>query len=146
MELSHWLHPEEHRYNQIHNLTLWTRRYFKSGENGFKGLYLLGNINGAMYGLGWDQKGWEGEGLGVSLGIGHKWTFGRMFIDVGAAAGFFYSRYDPYVWSNDSTGWYYYDYSGPVDEFMPRRMALTWLGPTRLYISVGVNLFARKKQ
>jgi hypothetical protein len=145
LELSHWLHPEEHRYNQIHNLTLWTRRYFKDGENGFKGLYLLGNVNGAMYGLGWNEKGWEGEGLGASLGIGHKWKWNRFFIDAGIAAGVFYSRYDPYTWGADATGWYYYDYAGDPAKFTPRNKALVWFGPTRVYISVGFDLFKRKK-
>lgn len=145
LEWSHWLHPEEHRYNQIHNLTLWTRRYFKDGENGFKGLYLLGNVNGAMYGLGWNEKGWEGEGLGASLGIGHKWKWNRFFIDAGIAAGVFYSRYDPYTWGADATGWYYYDYAGDPAKFTPRNKALMWFGPTRLYISVGFDLFKRKK-
>ena len=144
LEWSHWLHKGEHRYNQIHNLTLWSRYYFRSGENGFRGCYVLANINGAQYGLGWDEKGWEGEGFGVSAGIGYKWTWGRFFLDI-AAAGFFYSKYDPYVWGNDSTGWYYYDYTGPADEFTPRRMALTWFGPTRAYISIGFNLFNRRK-
>ena len=145
VEWPHWLHPAQHRYNQIHNITLWGRRYFKSGEDGFRGCYVLANINAAQYGIGWDQKGWEGEGAGISAGIGYKWTFGRFYLDLGAAAGFFYSKYDPYVWGNDSTGWYYYDYYGPTDSFTPRRMVLTWFGPTRAYISIGYNLFNRRK-
>ena len=145
VEWPHWLHPAEHRYNQIHNITLWGRRYFRSGEDGFRGCYLLANVNAAQYGLGWNEKGWEGEGVGISAGIGYKWTFGRFFLDLGAAAGFFYSNYDPYVWGNDTTGWYYYDYNGPAASFTPRRMALTWFGPTRAYISIGFNLFNRRK-
>ena len=145
VEWPHWLHPAEHRYNQIHNITLWGRRYFRSGEDGFRGCYLLANVNAVQYGLGWNEKGWEGEGVGISAGIGYKWTFGRFFLDLGAAAGFFYSNYDPYVWGNDSTGWYYYDYNGPAASFTPRRMALTWFGPTRAYISIGYNLFNRRK-
>ena len=145
VEWPHWLHPAEHRYNQIHNITLWGRRYFRSGEDGFRGCYLLANVNAAQYGLGWNEKGWEGEGVGISAGIGYKWTFGRFFLDLGAAAGFFYSNYDPYVWGNDTTGWYYYDYNGPAASFTPRRMDLTLFGPTRAYISIGYNLFNRRK-
>ena len=89
VDWSHWLHYDQHRFNQIHNITLHARRYFSTGEEGFHGLYLLGNINAVQYGLGWDAHGWEGEGLGLSAGIGHKWNWGSFFLDMGAAAGFF---------------------------------------------------------
>ncbi len=95
--------------------------------------------------MGWNEKGWEGEGAGISAGIGNKWTFARIYIDVGACVGALYSRYDPYVGGNDITRWYYYDYDGDPDRFIERRKALYWLGPTRLYISVGVDLFNRNR-
>ena len=139
-----WRHPENHRYMQVNNLTLWTRYYFKPRENRFRGIYVLGNVNAARYGIGWDAKGWEGEGLGISLGAGYKWVFGRFFIDLGAAFGFFYSGFDPYVYGFDEREWYYYDYTGDPDDFSPRNKRLTWFGPTRVYISVGVDLFNRK--
>ena len=145
VDWSHWLHYPEHRFNQIHNITLHTRRYFNSGEDGFCGLYLLGSLNATQYGLGWDQHGWEGEGAGLSAGIGYKWTFGRMFLDTGLAAGFFYSKYDPYVWGNDSTGWYYYDYAGDPAKFIRRNNGWFWFGPTRVQVSVGFDLFNRSK-
>ncbi len=160
VDWSHWRNYSEHRYNQIHNITLSTRRYFKPSDTytakrrdvnnptvtGFAGLYLAGNLNAAQYGLGWNAHGWEGEGLGASLGIGYKWFFNhRIYLDLGVAAGFFYSRYDPYVWGDDSTGWYYYDYNGDPADFTRRRMALNWFGPTRAYISLGINLFERNR-
>ena len=156
LDFSHWRHYGSHRFNQIHNLTLNARRYFKSTGSisdannevsSFYGLYLSGSINGAQYGLGWNAKGWEGEGLGASVGIGYKWALGpRMYLDLGASAGFFYSRYDPFVWGNDPTGWYYYDYSGDPADFVRRRMSLSWFGPTRIYISLGINLFDRSNK
>ena len=145
VEWSHWLHYPEHRFNQIHNITLHTRRYFQSGEDGFRGLYLLGSLNAAQYGLGWNEHGWEGEGLGLSAGIGHKWNWGRFFIDLGASVGAFYSKYDPYVWGNDATGWYYYDYAGDPAKFTERRMRWFWFGPTRVQVSIGFDLFNRRK-
>ena len=145
VDWSHWLHYDTHRFNQIHNITLHARRYFKTGEEGFRGLYLKGSLNAVEYGLGWDAHGWEGEGLGLSAGIGHKWNWGRFFLDTGIDLGFLYSRYDPYVWGNDATGWYYYDYAGDPNEFVERRMVLNWFGPTRAYISIGFDLFKRKK-
>ena len=146
VDWSHWLHYEDHRFNQIHNITLNARRYFKSGEDSFKGLYLLGNINTVQYGLGWDAKGWEGEAVGLSAGIGNKWRFARIYIDVGVCVGALYSRFDPYVWGNDATKWYYYDYIGKPEDFRERSKSLLWLGPTRAWISIGFDLLMRKKK
>ncbi|MBO4605594.1 MAG: DUF3575 domain-containing protein [Bacteroidales bacterium] len=146
LEWPNWRHPDEHRYLQVHNVGIWGRYYFKPEEYRFNGLYVSGTLNLAQYGLGWDKKGWEGEAVGISAGIGHKWTFGRIFIDAGLALGFIYGRYDPYVWGDDITGWYYYDYTGDPNEFTKRRMALYWLGPTRLYVSIGIDLFNRNRK
>ena len=145
VDWSHWLHYDTHKFNQIHNISLHTRRYFKSGENGFKGLYLQGALNAAMYGLGWDAHGWEGELLGANLGAGYKINFGRFFIDMGLDVGYFYSRNDPYVWGDDATGWYYYDYVGDPAQFAPRQKGFQWFGPTRAYISIGLDLFNRRR-
>lgn len=145
VDWSHWRHYDTHRFNQIHNITLHARRYFSSGEEGFRGLYLKGSLNAVQYGLGWDEHGWEGEGAGISAGIGHKWNWGAFFLDTGIDMGFLYSRLDPYTWGNDATGWYYYDYSGAPEDFVTRRKAFTWFGPTRAYISIGLDLFKRKK-
>ncbi len=141
-----WRHPQEHRYFQINNLTLWGRYYFKPEVERVKGLYLLANINAVQYGIGFNaNQGWEGEGLGASLGVGYKLYLGKhVFLDAGAAFGYFYSWYDPYVWGNDATGRYYYDYYGNPEEFVPRNKRLQWFGPTRVYISLGIDLFNRK--
>ena len=142
-----WKHPETHRYLQVNNLTLWTRYYFKPRENRFRGWYLLANVNAARYGIGWQSHGWEGEGLGASLGVGLKFIIGRrFFVDLGVAAGYFYSGYDPYVFGGDATGRYYYDYFGNPDNFVKRNQRLSWIGPTRAYLSIGVDLFNRKKK
>ena len=145
VDWSHWLHYDTHRFNQIHNISIHTRRYFRSGENGFKGLYLQGALNAAEYGLGWDAHGWEGELLGANLGAGYKINFGRFFIDMGLDVGYFYSRNDPYVWGDDATGWYYYDYVGDPAQFAPRQKGFQWFGPTRAYISIGLDLFNRRR-
>lgn len=141
-----WQHYENHRFLQVNNITLWTRRYFKPSEGRFNGAYILANVNVARYGIGWEAKGWEGEGIGASLGAGYKVKLGRrMFLDFGLALGAFYSAYDPYVYGFDLSGRYYYDYNGDVDKFVRRSKRLMWLGPTRAYISLGIDLFNRKK-
>ncbi|MBQ1656185.1 MAG: DUF3575 domain-containing protein [Bacteroidales bacterium] len=143
-----WKHPDEHRYMQVNNLTLWARRYFNPAEDHMNGLYLLANVNAARYGVGFDKKGWEGEGAGASLGIGYKKMLGkgRCFLDMGLALGAFLARQDPYVWGDDANNWYYYDYSGDPAEFKERNQRFFWAGPTRVYISFGVELFGRKTE
>ena len=145
LEIPMWQHWNEHRFLQIQNLTLNTRYYFKRGN--YHGLYVLGNVNGARYGLGWDAKGWEGEGFGISVGVGYKLTlYKRLFLDAGIAVGYFYSRYDPYEYGFDSTQRYYYDYVGLAEDFVRRNHALNWIGPTRVWISIGIELFSRKRE
>lgn len=146
VEWPNWRHFDEHRYMQIHNVGLWGRYYLKPGQNRFNGWYVSGSLNTAAFGLGWNEKGWEGEGVGMSAGAGHKWTFGRIYIDAGLALGGFYSRFDSYTWGNDATGWYYYDYAGDPDEFTPRLKRWLWIGPTRLQVSLGVDLFDRNRK
>ena len=147
-----WQHWNSQRFMQINNITLWSRRYFQRrearNEGSYKGVYLLANANLARYGLGWDQKGWEGEGMGASAGIGFKRMFGysRFFFDVGLALGIFWSRYDPYVYGNEASGWYYYDYAGKPEDFTERNKRLLWFGPTRAYFSIGYELITRKKR
>lgn len=143
-----WQHWDEYRFFQIQNIGLWTRFYFKKVDERYRGLYLSGGANAARYGIGWDAKGWEGEGLGASLGLGHKWILGksRLFIDLGITGGIFWSRYDPYVYGFDATERYYYDYAGDPDLFKERNQRLFWGGPTRIFLSIGVDLFNRKQR
>ena len=41
---------------------------------------------------------------------------------------------------------YYYDYVGLPEEFVRRNHALNWIGPTRVWISIGIELFSRKRE
>lgn len=143
-----WQHWDTHKFMQINNITLWVKRYFKQNVHLYKGPYLLGSLNAVRYGIGFDDKGWIGEGLGGSVGIGYKKYFGssRFFFDTGLALGVLWSRYDPYIWGNEATGWYYYDYLGKPEDFKERSKRLLWFGPTRLYFSIGYDLLMRKKR
>ena len=143
-----WQHFDTHRFMQINNITLWGRRYFKPKDESFKGLYFLGSLGANRYGVGWNERGWKGEGIHASAGIGWKKYLGRsrFFFDTGLALGVFWSRYDPYVYSNEATGWYYYDYSGKPADFTERSKRLLWFGPTRAYVSIGYDLFTRRRK
>ena len=147
LDYSHWLHPDTHRYNQIHNLTPWGRRYFTRDDDRFRGAYLLANVNAVEYGLGFNaNKGYEGEGLGIGAGAGWKVYIGqRFYLDMGGTLGLLYSRYDPYTWGGDGTGRYYYDYTGDPASFVTRRKRLVWFGPTRVFISVGFDFYGNKR-
>ena len=91
-------------------------------------------------------KGWEGEGIGASVGGGWKVYIGKyFFLDMGGALGAFYSWYDPYVWGNDATGRYYYDYSGAPEDFVKRSKRRLWFGPTRVYFSVGIDFYGKRR-
>ena len=141
-----WKHWNSHRFMQINNITFSGRRYFREKDLRYRGLYLLGNMNVARYGIGFDKKGWEGEGLGASLGIGHKWLLGKspLYLDLGVAVGAFYSGYDPYVYEDNALGWYYYDYDGKPEDFQKRNNRWFWVGPTRVWVSLGIDLFNRR--
>ena len=143
-----WQHWDTQRFLQVNNLALWARRYFPAREDRFRGLYLQAGANAARFGIGWDARGHQGEGLGASIGLGHKWLLGRsrLFIDCGFTLGVFYAQYDPYVYGNDATQRYYYDYSGDPAQFHARNHRFFWAGPTRLYISFGIDLFNRKRR
>lgn len=144
-----WHHYDSHRFFQINSITAWSRCYFKERQvnDRFHGWYGLGSLSAARYGIGFRTgTGWQGEGLAASLGIGYKWALGRhLTIDMGLALGAFYSGYDPYVWGNDATGWYYYDYDGDPAAFRKRNQRFFWAGPTRIYINIGFDFWSRKR-
>ena len=150
MEWPMWKHKDTHRYMQINNITLWTRRYFRTRaceEDSYNGFYLLANVNAGRFGIGLNaNKGWQGEGLGASLGAGHKWTWGRFFVDAGLALGYIYIWFDPYVWGDDGTGWYYYDYTDNPDDFKKRQPTIHGFIPTRVYVSIGFDLATKDRK
>ena len=65
---------------------------------------------------------------------------------MGIAAGAFYSAYDPYVWGNDGSNWYYYDYNGNPEAFVRRNQRLWWVGPTRVWLSIGFDFWKKDRR
>ena len=143
-----WKHWNSQRFMQINNITVWGRRYFSDPEVRPQRTYLFGSLNATRFGVGFKQHGWIGEGLGASVGAGYKWPIGksRFWFDAGGALGVFWSLYDPYVYGNDALGWYYYDYGGKPEDFKERNNGWLWFGPTRIYFSIGVDLFNRNRR
>lgn len=160
-----------HKYFQARNYTAEMRYYFRSGDvdkrgigNGaaFKGVYLSAYANAAMYGIGWGDKkdidvpgtmdghGWMGEGAGAGLGVGYVVPLskkGHWRLELSAQFGVFWTKYDPYVFGcpveNVKDGLYYYDYKGDADLFKKREYMLTWLGPTRVGVTISYDLLYR---
>ena len=148
LECPMWAKPADHRYFQINNLTASSRWYFlKNYKGDYQGLFLYAGAGAGRFSLGWDARGWQGEGFDVGAGLGWKFRLGkksRFFMDMGLALGWLHAWYDPFVWGNDATRRYYYDFSGAPEDFKRRNKGLDWYGPTRVWVSLGIELFKRK--
>ena len=145
----HW---DTQKFMQIRDFQLSVRRYFKGGGE-FVGPYLDGYAEFMKYGIGFGpDKGWQGEGGGAGIGVGHTWNLnkrGNLRLEVSASLGFFVTRYDPYVWGNPVNGsidgLYYYDYHGNTSEFKERNHRFMWLGPTNAGVHITYDIIYRKR-
>ncbi len=144
---------DDYKFFQMRDLQLELRRYFKGGGT-FVGPYVGLYAEGTIYGIGFSKtKGWEGEGGGGGLSVGYTRTLNRkgsLRMEFSLSLGFFYTRYDPYVYGNPITGeednLYYYDYRGNTSEFKERNHRFTWFGPTNAGIQITYDIIYRKKQ
>ena len=144
---------DSQQFWQVRDFQAELRRYFK-GDGIFTGTYLGAYLNGDKYGIGLGpDKGWQGEGGGAGLTLGHTMPLnkkGSLRLEFMAAAGFFLTAYDPYVYGNPITGTkdgkYYYDYLGNASDFKKRNHIFTWLGPTNLGIQLTYDILYRKKR
>lgn len=159
-----------HRYFQARNYTVESRYYLRSGDErcrragggaAFKGMYVSAYANATLYGIGWsdgdehygtiDGHGWQGEGIGGGLGVGYVVPLSKdehWRLELSAMFGAFTTKYDPYVYGcpveNVKDGLYYYDYRGDANLFNKREYMLTWLGPTRVGVTVSYDLLYRR--
>lgn len=156
-----------HKFFQVRNYQLMPRWYLHRGDgpDGFHGLYVYPYAGVTVYGIGFtDKKGWMGEAVGAGGGIGWKLPLGR--VDVapgmkrGAAShwhlelalqlGVMRTKYDPYQYGcphgiiND--GRYYYRYYGAPALFRKRQHHRTYLGPTRVGVTIGYDLLYRSRR
>ncbi len=146
----HW---DSHKFFQTRDVQLEVRRYFK-GQGQFLGTYLGAYAQGTVYGIGFSAtKGWEGEGGGAGLTIGHTCKLnkkGSLRLEFSLSAGAFVTVYDPYVWGNPINGTidglYYYDYHGSTSKFKERNHRFAWFGPTNAGIHLTYDIIYRKKK
>ena len=128
----------------------------RSGERGaaFSGFYLQGYVHGGLYSIMFDaDRGWEGEGFGGGLGLGYVMPLtrsGHWRLEFGAQFGYFYTKYDPYVYEHPvyddlHDDLYYYDWLGSVKDFSRRAHRYSWLGPTRIGVTLTYDLLYRRQ-
>ena len=159
-----WQHYDAHKYFQIRNYQLHTRYYLRSGDialrkpgegAAFKGLFFSAYAHAFIYNICFGEKrGWEGEGAGAGLGIGYSLPLGKSEhwrLEFGMQAGWFFTDYDPYQWlcpvdPDSDQQLYYYKWYGDAKDFKKRQHRYTWLGPTRLEITLSYDLFYRKSK
>ncbi len=158
-----WQNYGEQRYWQIRNYQLEARYYLKSGDmlqhgygNGpaFRGWYLQAYAHAGLYSICFDaNSGYEGEGVGAGLGAGYVLPLGkksRWRMEFGLQVGFFRTWYDPYQWlcpvdPTEGGDLYYYKWTGKPEDFKERQHRFTWLGPTRIGITLTYDLLYRKR-
>ena len=157
-----WQHYDEHKYFQLRNYQLHTRYYLRSGDinkrrpsegAAFKGLFFSAYAHAFIYNICFGEKrGWEGEGYGAGLGIGYVLPLGRSEhwrLEFALQAGFFNTPYDPYQWRcpinpDSDPEQYYYKWYGDAKNFKKRQHRYTWLGPTRLEITLSYDILYRR--
>lgn len=153
LDVPWWEKQDRHKYFQARNWQLESRRYFLCNKGEYRRLYVSAYAHLCTYAIALkgDRHSWIGEGLGGGLGAGYVWQLSsRWRVEAGVQAGLFLTRYDPFVYGDPidhiDNGYYYYDWEGQSSDFQKRNYRYTWLGPTRLALSIAYNLFLRQRQ
>ena len=158
-----WQNYKAHKYFQLRNYQLHTRYYFRNGDialrkpgegAAFKGFFVSAYAHAYLYNICFGEKrGWEGEGWGAGLGIGYVMPLSKKEhwrLEFGLQAGYFQTDYDPYQWRcpvdpDKDPERYYYKWYGDAKDFKKRQHRYSWLGPTRLEVTLSYDLLHRKR-
>jgi len=152
LDIPWWEKPSEHKFVELRNWQVEGRRYFWSEPGEYRRMYLQAYAHLCTFNIGFSEtKGWQGEGMGAGLGIGYVWSITQRWrLEAGLQAGILVAKYDPYVYGDPidhvDNGYYYYDWEGKEEDFKRRNYRYTWLGPTRVGITITYNLFLRPRQ
>ena len=159
-----WRNYWGHKYFEVRNYQLEARYYFRSGDVrlrepgegiAFRGWYLQGYAHAAMFCICFDKdRGWKGEALGAGLGAGYVLPLGKKShwrLEFSVQAGFMYGGYDPFQFENPvnpnyQDHLYYYKWTGKPADFKRRQYRFSWLGPTRVGITLSYDLLYRRVQ
>ena len=156
-----WQHYDAHKYFQVRNYQAHVRYYLRSGDirlrqpgqgAAFRGFYVSAYAHAGLYNICFgERRGWEGEGWGAGLGLGYVVPLGRREhwrLEFGLQAGYFRTLYDPYQWlcpvsPETDPERYYYKWYGEAKDFRKRQHRYSWLGPTRLEVTLSYDLLYR---
>lgn len=161
-----WQDYDAHKYFQVRNYQLETRYYLRSGDikknppgegAAFRGWYAQAYANMALYAIMFtEHRGWYGEGVGGGVGLGYVMPIskdGHWRLEFGAQFGLFYTQYDPFQYEcpvdpTEHDNLYYYKWKLDASLFKERQYRFSWLGPTRIGITVSYDLlyWKNKKQ
>ena len=153
-----WRNYWGHKYFEVRNYPLEALYCFRSGDVrlrepgegiAFRGWYLQGYAHAAMFCICFDKdRGWKGEALGAGLGAGYVLPLGKKShwrLEFSVQAGFMYGGYDPFQFENPvnpnyQDHLYYYKWTGKPADFKRRQYRFSWLGPTRVGITLSYDL------
>lgn len=166
-----WQDYDAHKYFQLRNYQFEARYYFRSGDiddrplgegAAFRGAYLQGYVHTGRFGICFDaDHGWVGEGGGAGIGAGYvlqlsrpsqrgkSAAYGHWRLEFGLQAGFFRCRFDHYQYENlinpdYHDNLYYYRWKGKPADFRKRQYRYTWLGPTRIGVTLTYDILYRR--
>ena len=157
-----WRSYYEYKFFEVRNYQLEARYYFRSGDirkripgqgAAFRGWYLQGYAHVGLFNICFDKdSGYEGEYLGGGIGAGYVLPLtkkGHWRLEFQLQAGVVYGKYDPYQWENlinpavhDKL--YYYRWTGAAEDFKLRQYRFSWIGPTRVGITLTYDLLYKR--
>ena len=159
-----WKHYSKHKYFQLRNYQVHTRYYLRQGDieerkpgkgAAFKGFFFSAYAHAYLYNICFSEKrGWEGEGWGAGMGIGYVMPIDRKEhwrLEFGLQLGYLNTLYDPYQWRcpvdpDTDANRYYYKWYGNAKDFKKRQHSYSWIGPTRVEITLSYDLIYRHKE
>ena len=157
-----WQNYWGHKYFQVRNYQLEARYYFRKGDielrpegqgAAYKGWYLQAYGHATLFGICFDENhGWVGEGGGGGIGLGYVLPLskkGHWRLEFQLQAGAFFCTYDPYQFENPVDPnyvdhLYYYKWTQSPSLFKKRQYRSSWIGPTRVGITLSYDLLYRK--
>lgn len=159
-----WKHYSKHKYFQLRNYQVHTRYYLRRGDieerkpgkgAAFKGFFFSAYAHAYLYNICFSEKrGWEGEGWGAGMGMGYVMPIDRKEhwrLEFGLQLGYLHTLYDPYQWRcpvdpDTDANRYYYKWYGNAKDFKKRQHSYSWIGPTRVEITLSYDLIYRHKE
>ena len=159
-----WKHYSKHKYFQLRNYQVHTRYYLRRGDieerepgkgAAFKGFFFSAYAHAYLYNICFSEKrGWEGEGWGAGIGAGYVMPIDRKEhwrLEFGLQLGYLNTLYDPYQWRcpvdpETDIDRYYYKWYGNAKDFKKRQHSYSWIGPTRVEITLSYDLIYRHKE